>query len=120
LYEAVFVLMVPDSYFSLTLLHCIFACSSCEPESLAGQSYKGKILLCASGSDGTGPLLADAAGAVIVTAQPDIAFLLPLPAVKITGDQFTEIMAYVNKTRCNRLSSIPAGNKNKILWHLVC
>jgi len=40
--------------------------------------------------------------------------------VKITGDQFTEIMAYINKTRCNRLSSIPAGNKNKILWHLVC
>ncbi|CAD6226384.1 unnamed protein product [Miscanthus lutarioriparius] len=72
---------------------------SCEPESLAGQSYTGKILLCASGSDGTGPLLAGAAGAVIVSGSPDIASLLPLPALTISKDQFTEIMAYVNKTR---------------------
>ncbi|XP_066395890.1 subtilisin-like protease SBT4.3 [Miscanthus floridulus] len=72
---------------------------SCELEPLAGQSYKGKILLCASAGDGMGPLLAGAAGAVIVTAQPNIAFLLPLPALKITEDQFAEIMAYVNKTR---------------------
>ena len=91
--------MVPDFIFFHEL--CCIACSSCEPESLAGQSYKGKILLCASAGDGTGPLLAGAAGAVIVTAQPNIAFLLPLPALTISKDQFTEIMAYVNKTLCD-------------------
>ncbi|KAG0542011.1 hypothetical protein BDA96_02G066000 [Sorghum bicolor] len=72
---------------------------SCKPELLAGQSYRGKILLCASGSDGTGPLAAGAAGAVIVSGAPDVAFLLPLPALTISTDQFTKIMAYVNKTR---------------------
>lgn len=76
-------------------------CSSCKPELLAGQSYRGKILLCASGSDGTGPLAAGAAGAVIVSGAPDVAFLLPLPALTISTDQFTKIMAYVNKTRCD-------------------
>ena len=94
-------LLLMDNGSLIHILPRTLHCSSYEPESLAGQSYTGKILLCASGSDGMGPLLAGAAGAVIVTAQPNIAFLLPLPALKITGDQFTEIMAYVNKTRCD-------------------
>ncbi|KAJ1288111.1 hypothetical protein BS78_02G064900 [Paspalum vaginatum] len=73
--------------------------SWCLPESLAGQSYKGKILLCAGGSDGTGPLLAGAAGTVMFNGEPDVAFMMPLPALTVTQDQFTEIVAYVNKTR---------------------
>ncbi|WVZ62243.1 LOW QUALITY PROTEIN: hypothetical protein U9M48_012009 [Paspalum notatum var. saurae] len=73
--------------------------SLCLPESLAGQSYKGKILLCAGGNDGTGPLLAGAAGMIMVNGEPDVASMLPLPALTVTQDQFTEIVAYVNKTR---------------------
>ncbi|OEL24438.1 Subtilisin-like protease SBT4.6 [Dichanthelium oligosanthes] len=71
---------------------------SCGTESLAGQSYKRKIHLCDRGSNGTGPLLAGAAGVVVVTGEPDIAFAFPLPALAITQDQFTEILAYVNRT----------------------
>ncbi|PUZ68793.1 hypothetical protein GQ55_2G057200 [Panicum hallii var. hallii] len=78
---------------------------SCQPESLAGQSYSGKILLCPGGSNGTGPLRAGAAGTVIVNDEPDIAFVFPLPAVTIAQDQFTEILAYVNRTR-NPVGSI--------------
>uniref|UniRef100_A0A453QXM3 Subtilisin-like protease fibronectin type-III domain-containing protein n=1 Tax=Aegilops tauschii subsp. strangulata TaxID=200361 RepID=A0A453QXM3_AEGTS len=74
---------------------------SCEAESLAvaGRSYKGKILLCALPSNGSGPVTVGAAGAVIGTDQPDIAFSLPLPAVMVSQAQFTRIMAYVNRTR---------------------
>ncbi|WVZ62258.1 LOW QUALITY PROTEIN: hypothetical protein U9M48_012024 [Paspalum notatum var. saurae] len=54
--------------------------------SLAGQSYKGKILLCAGGNDGTGPLLAGAAGMVMVNGEPDVASMLPLPALTVTQD----------------------------------
>ncbi|KAL6647326.1 hypothetical protein ACP70R_014763 [Stipagrostis hirtigluma subsp. patula] len=72
---------------------------SCESKSLAGRSYKGKILLCATPDNGEGALLAGAAGAVIVTYEADIAFSLPLPGLTVTEDQFDEILAYVNKTR---------------------
>jgi hypothetical protein len=43
--------------------------------------------------------LAGAAGTVIVNAEPDVAFVFPLPAVTITQDQFTQILAYINRTR---------------------
>ncbi|KAL6880068.1 hypothetical protein ACP4OV_011633 [Aristida adscensionis] len=72
---------------------------SCDPKSLAGRSYKGKILLCAVPNDGEGPFLAGAAGAVSVSYEADIAFSLPLPGLTVTQDHFTEILAYVNKTR---------------------
>ncbi|RLM86365.1 hypothetical protein C2845_PM04G04900 [Panicum miliaceum] len=65
----------------------------------------GKILLCPGGSNGTGPLQARAAGTVIVNDEPDIAFVFPLPALTIAQDQFTEILAYVNRTR-NPVGSI--------------
>ena len=94
-------LLLMDNGSLIHILPRTLHCSSYEPESLAGQSYKGKILLCASAGDGTGPLLAGAAGAVIVSGSPDIASLLPLPALTISKDQFTEIMSYVNKTRCD-------------------
>ncbi|KAF8732026.1 hypothetical protein HU200_015981 [Digitaria exilis] len=48
---------------------------SCDPDNLRGGSYRGKILLCPhDGSDGQGPLLAGAAGIVLVTDSPDVAF----------------------------------------------
>ncbi|XP_037466795.1 subtilisin-like protease SBT4.9 [Triticum dicoccoides] len=74
---------------------------SCEAESLAvaGRLYKGKILLCAFTGNGSGPATVGAAGAVIVTDQPDVAFSLPLPAVMVSQHQFSRIMAYVNRTR---------------------
>ncbi|CAM0905590.1 unnamed protein product [Alopecurus aequalis] len=81
---------------------------SCAAESLAvaGRScYNGKILLCPSSSDGSGPVLVGAAGAVIVTYEPDVAWQLPLPSVMVTQDQFNGIMAYVNRTR-NPVGSI--------------
>lgn len=82
------------------LLHC----RSCDPDDLAEGSYKGKIVLCPPQSgfhpnDGSGPLLAGAAGAVIVGRAPDVAFALPLPGLVLTQDQFNEILAYVNSTR---------------------
>lgn len=43
--------------------------------------------------------MAGAAGAVIVSYEPDVAFSLPLPAIMVTQDQFTGILAYVNRTR---------------------
>jgi hypothetical protein len=80
-------------------------CRSCDPESLVGgtYSYKGKIVLCPPQeghlNDGSGPLLAGAAGAILVTRAPDVAFTLPLPGLMVTQDNFDQIMAYVNSTR---------------------
>ncbi|XP_021309014.1 subtilisin-like protease SBT4.3 [Sorghum bicolor] len=73
---------------------------SCDPDNLAGGSYTGKIVLCqeASENDGSGPLLAGAAGVVIVSEAPDVAFTLPLPGLTVTQDQFDQIMVYVNST----------------------
>ncbi|KAF0908849.1 hypothetical protein E2562_028733 [Oryza meyeriana var. granulata] len=70
-----------------------------------GRSYKGKILLCTVPSDGKGPAQA---GAVIVTFEPDVAFSMPLPAVTVTPDQLTRILAYVKRTR-NPIGSIHAS-----------
>ncbi|TVU41280.1 hypothetical protein EJB05_14783, partial [Eragrostis curvula] len=76
---------------------------SCSPDDLAQGSYKGKIVLCPPhsgfiGKDGYGPLLAGAAGTVIVGNAPDVAFTMPLPALVVTQDQFDGILAYVNTT----------------------
>ncbi|KAL6647545.1 hypothetical protein ACP70R_014982 [Stipagrostis hirtigluma subsp. patula] len=74
--------------------------TSCDPDDLARGSYKGEIILCQSygQDDGSGLLLAGAAGAVILGDEPDVAFTLPLPALMVTSDQFEEILAYVNGT----------------------
>ncbi|PUZ68800.1 hypothetical protein GQ55_2G057600 [Panicum hallii var. hallii] len=77
---------------------------SCDPDNLAGGSYKGKIVLCpppakiGHPNDGSGPLSAGAAAVVIVTRASDVAFVLPLPGLTVTRDQFDQIMAYVNST----------------------
>jgi hypothetical protein len=78
-----------------------YKCRSCDPDNLAGGSYTGKIVLCqrAVENDGSGPLLAGAAGVVIVSRIPDVAFTLPLPGLTVTRDDFNQIMAYVNSTR---------------------
>jgi len=47
----------------------------------------------------SGPFLAGAAGVVLVTRAPDVAFTLPLPGLTVTQDKFDQIMAYVNSTR---------------------
>lgn len=84
-------------------MHGFFCCKcrSCDPENLAGGSYTGKIVLCqkAAANDGSGPLLAGAAGVVIVSRIPDVAFALPLPGLTVSQDQFDQTMAYVNSTR---------------------
>ncbi|WVZ62256.1 hypothetical protein U9M48_012022 [Paspalum notatum var. saurae] len=76
---------------------------SCDPDNLGGGLYRGKIVLCppqhGAPNDGSGPLLAGAAGVVLVSRAPDVAFTLaPLPALAVTQDQFDQIMAYVNST----------------------
>ncbi|CAD6220734.1 unnamed protein product [Miscanthus lutarioriparius] len=77
---------------------------SCDPEDLVGGPYKGKIVLCPPQKSGrltsgaTGALLAGAAGVVLVTRAPDVAFTLPLPGLTVTQDKFDQIMAYVNST----------------------
>nr|XP_034580687.1 subtilisin-like protease SBT4.3 [Setaria viridis] len=72
---------------------------SCDPDDLDGGYYKGKIVLClAQRSYGLGPYLAGAAGAVLVSDQPDVAFPLPLPGLMVPQDKFDEILAYVNST----------------------
>ncbi|KAL6880066.1 hypothetical protein ACP4OV_011631 [Aristida adscensionis] len=72
--------------------------SSCD--NLARGSYKGKIILCTGfdSSTGSGLILSGAAGAVIDASIPDVAFTLPLPALMVNGEQFHEILAYVNST----------------------
>ncbi|WVZ62257.1 hypothetical protein U9M48_012023 [Paspalum notatum var. saurae] len=83
---------------------------SCDPNNMAGGSYKGKIVLCSprhmdTPNDGSGPLSAGAAGAVFegLKAELDTAFTLPLPGLAVDLDQFGEILAYVNN------SSNPVG-----------
>nr|CAB3452223.1 unnamed protein product [Digitaria exilis] len=73
---------------------------SCDPGSLGGGSYRGKILLCPhqNSADQNGPLLAGAAGIVLVTYSPDVAFEVPLPGLAVTRDVFDQIMVYVNTT----------------------
>nr|XP_034580689.1 subtilisin-like protease SBT4.9 [Setaria viridis]TKW30939.1 hypothetical protein SEVIR_2G071900v2 [Setaria viridis] len=76
---------------------------SCDPDNLSGGSYRGKIVLCppqnnGRPNDGSGPFSAGAAGVVIVTRSPDVAFVLPLPGLTVTQDEFDQIMAYVNST----------------------
>ncbi|KAJ1288120.1 hypothetical protein BS78_02G065400 [Paspalum vaginatum] len=75
---------------------------SCDPDYLGGSLYKGKVVLCppqnGHPNDGSGPLLAGAAGVVLVSRAPDIAFTLALPGLTVTQDQFDQIMAYVNST----------------------
>ncbi|XP_066391998.1 subtilisin-like protease SBT4.3 [Miscanthus floridulus] len=73
---------------------------SCDLTNLEGGSYTGKVVLCqkAEENDGSGPLLAGAAGAIIVSDIPDVAFALPLPGLTVTQDEFDQIMAYVNST----------------------
>ncbi|KAF0908847.1 hypothetical protein E2562_028731 [Oryza meyeriana var. granulata] len=74
---------------------------SCHPEDLTRVSYKGKIVLCPRQNvlnTGIGPLLAGAAGAVIIGEYPDVALAVPLPALMVTQEQLNEIMAYVNST----------------------
>ncbi|CAN6171244.1 unnamed protein product [Urochloa humidicola] len=77
---------------------------ACDPDNLTGSSYKEKIVLCLpqnnsrSATDGSGPLLAGAAGVVILTRAPDVAFTLPLPGLTVTKEYFDQIMAYVNST----------------------
>ncbi|PAN09961.1 hypothetical protein PAHAL_2G061900 [Panicum hallii] len=75
---------------------------SCDPDDLAGVSYKGKILVCPLDggfrTPATGPALAGAAGAVLAGMAPDVALTMPLPALVVTEGQLDEIMAYVNST----------------------
>ncbi|KAJ1288119.1 hypothetical protein BS78_02G065300 [Paspalum vaginatum] len=75
---------------------------SCDPRNLRKGSYKGKIVLCpdqnGSPSNGSGPLLAGAAGIVVVSDEPDDAPTLPLPGLTVTQHEFDQIMAYVNST----------------------
>ncbi|CAN6171242.1 unnamed protein product [Urochloa humidicola] len=77
---------------------------SCDQDKLAGGPYKGKIVLCPlqNGTlklnDSSGPLSAGAAGAVVVQDAPDVAFVMPLPGLAVTQDQFDEILAYVKNT----------------------
>ena len=80
----------------------MFHYRSCDPDNLTGGSYRGKIVLClppAKIGHPADPLSAGAAGAVILTRAPDVAFVLPLPGLTVTRDQFDQIMAYVNSTR---------------------
>ncbi|KAL6880065.1 hypothetical protein ACP4OV_011630 [Aristida adscensionis] len=82
---------------------------SCDPDDLAS-SYKGKIVLCpplnnTAPPDGTGPLLAGAAGAVIASRTVDVSWLVPLPALMVTHEQFNEILDYV-KTTSNPVGTI--------------
>nr|CAB3452222.1 unnamed protein product [Digitaria exilis] len=76
---------------------------SCEPDDLAGGSYKGKILLClpknrTDPEDGSGPLAAGAAGAVVLEDAPDAHLTMPLPGLAVSRDQFDQILTYVNNT----------------------
>ncbi|KAL6647547.1 hypothetical protein ACP70R_014984 [Stipagrostis hirtigluma subsp. patula] len=75
--------------------------SSCDPDDLARGSYKGEIILCETyfKEYGSGLIMAGAVGAVILgDDQSNVAFTSPLPALKVTSDQFDEILAYVNGT----------------------
>ncbi|KAJ1288112.1 hypothetical protein BS78_02G065000 [Paspalum vaginatum] len=75
---------------------------SCDPDDLAGVSYKGKILLCplegGFRSQASGPFSAGAAGAVVAGKATDAAFAQPLPALVVTEGQFDDILAYFNST----------------------
>ncbi|KAF8654851.1 hypothetical protein HU200_061430 [Digitaria exilis] len=73
---------------------------SCDPDNLGGGLYRGKIVLCLSQNNlgRNGPVLAGAAGIILVTRAPDVAFELPLPGLTVTQDKFDQIKVYVNST----------------------
>lgn len=67
-------------------------------------SYKGKIVVCLNQNntlpkESAGPLLAGAAGAVMVGNGLDVANAVPLPALQMNQSEFDKIMAYVKSTR---------------------
>ncbi|KAL6880067.1 hypothetical protein ACP4OV_011632 [Aristida adscensionis] len=69
-------------------------------EDLAGGSYNGKIILCRRYGPNleTSLLASGAAGAVLASKEPDVAFTFPLPALMVDLDHFDEILAYANVT----------------------
>ena len=61
---------------------------------------KGKIVLCDGENDGTGQLLAGAAGTVMQGRRPDSsAFAFPLPAAYLSFENGGKIRMYLNSTR---------------------
>ncbi|OEL24440.1 Subtilisin-like protease SBT4.8 [Dichanthelium oligosanthes] len=73
---------------------------SCDPDDLAGGSYKGKIVLCPAqdGNSGIGPRLTGVVAGAVLVGEPDVAYALPLPALVVSQDHFDEILTYVNNT----------------------
>ncbi|CAL9198665.1 subtilisin-like protease SBT4.3 [Musa acuminata AAA Group] len=61
---------------------------------------KGKIVLCGSPSDGSGPLLAGAEGAVMLDKRIlDSSRTFPLPALLVGYSQGKKLMEYIRKTK---------------------
>ena len=81
-------------------------CRTCNDDSLDKNLVKGKIVLCDGENDGTGQLLAGAAGTVMQGRRPDSsAFAFPLPAAYLSLEDGANIYSYINSTRYS--SKIP-------------
>ncbi|KAG0465927.1 hypothetical protein HPP92_020091 [Vanilla planifolia] len=71
----------------------------CIDGTLDGELSKGKVILCDSLSDGSGPQHAGAVGAVMETSDAnDFAFGFKLPASVLGTDDSAEVLEYANKT----------------------
>ncbi|XP_050250625.1 cucumisin-like isoform X1 [Quercus robur] len=86
---------------------------TCNDDSLDKNLVKGKIVLCDGENDGTGQLLAGAAGTVMQGRRPDSsAFAFPLPAAYLSLEDGANIYSYINSTS-NPTATILKTNARK-------
>lgn len=73
--------------------------SFCFPGALNSHKVQGKIVLCDSSNDGTGVLIANGVGSIIVDSFiNDFAFSYSLPATVISREDGLKILNYIKST----------------------
>lgn len=76
-------------------------CRYCYRGSLNEGEVTGKIVLCDQLTDGVGPFVANALGTIMQDGGwSDTAFSFPLPATVVGLDSGSQVLKYINTTRC--------------------
>lgn len=71
----------------------------CSEGSLDTTLVKGKIVLCDTQNDTSGPLLAGASGTIMqINGYTDYSFSYPMPATELGSDDGAQVSLYINKT----------------------
>lgn len=74
--------------------------SYCWAGAMNADKVKGKIVFCGTLGDGSGILLADGLGTIMVdsSAATDVAYNFPLPATVIKTEDGVKVLDYIKKT----------------------